>query len=743
MNVKQETLIETDLYISNKLRSTTDDLVLGSITGQVVIDDGQTLVGNIDATSIQGRPISNEQPLIGQFLGWNGNQWVATSTPASSFANQITVAKQGGHFSTIEAAISAAVSLIPSQDKPVLIRIYPGTYVENNTPLNIPSWVSIEGVSTQSVFIKPSNSNTNLFKMYSFSSLKNCTLRDCQTAVDVSNTSLVTSAIVDGCRIINANIGCHVQSDNTLVCRATTFETPSLNDTINVCIKNEGITICYNVDVMSYGVGTIVQGILHEGIMIDIDDASFTGCTNEAIYVDSSYPLATLSMNIIHIRDSGVGIYVNNGIVQMTSAVVSLCVVHIHAAENAVFVYNSAIFDMNAVNIHNNALFYGNGVTDSVVERRNRLIGNVDIGEVNQYSTLAVGSGGTYTRGMVVQSNSNGEAGTWVDHTANARHPLGGVYDAFPNNQQNNCIYFGSDQKFVGIVQLVFAGMVGGNVVFEYWNGSAWQRFNVFATLQDEPHTIFRNNVFTRSLSIENVRFNTAILPSWSTRTLNGHNKYWARARVTSNLTFIPQFGHIRIRASSTMIGNDGFIEYFGLAQPLRALPIHKRVFNDAAGDVPDFADVPITPNIIMSGRNNRFNANHNHSIIGMIHIPDNVNTSEAMTVTVKWFREGTGGTAIGTPAIRLRATYTILNDGTVIDGNLPDASITVDIDTLPNAKEQQKTIFKIPLAGIETDGILVLKLERRGTEDTYSGNAPDGSIIVNSVKCEAKVWSQ
>src|SRR5690606_2779313 len=217
-----------------------------------------------------------------------------------------------------------AVSLMPSQDKPVLIRIYPGTYVENNTPLNIPSWVSIEGVSAQSVIIKPSNSNTNLFKMYSFSSLKNCTLRDCLTAVDVSNTSLIASAIVDGCRIINANIGCHVQSDNTLVCRVTTFETPSLNDTINVCIKNEGITVCTNVDVMSYGIGTIVQGILHEGIIADIDDASFTGCTDEAIYVDSPHPLATLSMNTIHFRNSGVGIYVNNGIVQMTSVIINL-----------------------------------------------------------------------------------------------------------------------------------------------------------------------------------------------------------------------------------------------------------------------------------------------------------------------------------------------------------------------------------------------------------------------------------
>jgi len=741
MSIRKDNILETDLYITNKLRSTSGDLVLGGATGKIVLDDNQTLSGNIDATKIQGKLVSNTQPIVGQFLGWDGNKWISAPTPSSSFAHQITVAKQGGNFTTIEAAIQAAVSLVPSQSNPILIRIYPGTYNENNTPLTIPSWISIQGVDNKAVIIKPSNSNTNLFDLRGASSLKNCTLRDCKTAITISNTSMTTSAIIENCIFTNTEIGCHVSQFEIFICRNTTFETPNVNDVINVCIQNEGYTVCNNVAVTTLGYGTISKGFVHAGLTFIVDDGSISGCSNTAIHIDSLIPGATFSMSTFQINHSAVGIYIDNGILQATAALIDNCVVHIHVAENAIFVYNSMIFDMNLVTIHQNAIFYGNGVTDQVVERRNRLIGNVNIGEVNQYSTFVVGSGGTYTRGMIVQSNSDGEAGTWVNHTIDASDPLGNIYNAFPNTNQNNVIYFGADQKFVGIIQFVFSEMIGGSVVFEYWNGSSWQQFNIFATLQDYPHTIFRSDVFRRDWSIENIRFDTNIFSNWTTRTLNTYEKYWVRARVLSNLTTGPMFGHIRIRASSTVIGDDGFVEYFGTSQPSKTLTLHKRIFNDTAGDVAVNVDVPISLNINLSGYNNRFNANIDHSIIGIVTIPDSINTSEPLTVTVKWFREGTGGTAIGIPVIRLRITYIVINDDTIIDGNLSDNYIDVDINVLPDAKKQQKTIFKVPISNITSDGLIALKLERKGTEDTYDGSAPNGSIVINSVKCEAKSW--
>lgn len=63
-------------------------------------------------------------------------------------ANRISVAKSGGDFTTIQAAID---SVTPTADQPVVILIYPGRYVEN---VSLKSYITLEGTGSGSAILE-------------------------------------------------------------------------------------------------------------------------------------------------------------------------------------------------------------------------------------------------------------------------------------------------------------------------------------------------------------------------------------------------------------------------------------------------------------------------------------------------------------------------------------------------------------------------------------------------------------
>lgn len=116
------------------------------------------LFSNSGANTISTFAAAN--PSAGQVLtatGTSAATWQDPSGGTTTFSNTITVSSSNPDISpnwtTVNAAITDAITLTPTSTNQVLILVYPGDYAET-TPMIVPAWVTISGmVSTQNASI--------------------------------------------------------------------------------------------------------------------------------------------------------------------------------------------------------------------------------------------------------------------------------------------------------------------------------------------------------------------------------------------------------------------------------------------------------------------------------------------------------------------------------------------------------------------------------------------------------------
>lgn len=143
-----------------------------------------------------------------------------TINPASSFfitnqdLNVITVAKRGGNFSTVTAAVSAASALTPSVTNQFVISVGPGVF--NETDFTIPSFVTISGAGPLSTTLnQTTTSGTRFITMASGSSIQSISLANSSYTGsgggDFAQQNVLTSGAV-----ATVYIGLHNSSTNTV-----------------------------------------------------------------------------------------------------------------------------------------------------------------------------------------------------------------------------------------------------------------------------------------------------------------------------------------------------------------------------------------------------------------------------------------------------------------------------------------------------------------------------------------------
>ena len=90
----------------------------------------------------------------------------------------ITVSLKGSDFTSINAALSYILtftgSMVPSSDNPLIIKIGPGTFVED--PFTIPGYVRIEGNDPLTTVLLPGSTNTVFVTMTQYSDIRKCAL---------------------------------------------------------------------------------------------------------------------------------------------------------------------------------------------------------------------------------------------------------------------------------------------------------------------------------------------------------------------------------------------------------------------------------------------------------------------------------------------------------------------------------------------------------------------------------------
>ncbi len=111
---------------------------------------------SLSTGALQGYPVSDNLPFPGDVLTWDGNSWLPLP-PAGGvpYANVIVVAKAGGHFDTIQAALDSITNAADSN--PYLVWVAPGRYYERVT---MKPYVDIEGAGEWSTIITYSGSTS-------------------------------------------------------------------------------------------------------------------------------------------------------------------------------------------------------------------------------------------------------------------------------------------------------------------------------------------------------------------------------------------------------------------------------------------------------------------------------------------------------------------------------------------------------------------------------------------------------
>jgi hypothetical protein len=301
------------------------------------------------------------------------------------------------------------------------------------------------------------------------------------------------------------------------------------------------------------------------------------------------------------------------------------------------------------------------------------------------------------------------------------------------------------------------AGTISTTVVWEYWNGSAWTTTGVMSTNTDSPYTNhgpitlgFGDTLNCNSIAY-NYRFGCAgSTGDWATTSVNGTTGYWIRCRIldASNIDQMPSFGRIELVPNKTRIGDDGFVQYFGNARPVRKLafdtknmlePINS--FIKPANKSIEAADNGSGVIIEIVGKDNRFDSNEDTAIAYKFPFPLDMDTSEDIRVKMVYAQYSGSGNIASELYIGETSTGSIIGS---IDGSSADSPVTssgVVVSAAPGVVGAQAEVnftISVPSSQSTSDWLWVQYI-RQATDalDTYND-----SIVVIGFSVQYKAWS-
>ena len=368
------------------------------------------------------------------------------------------------------------------------------------------------------------------------------------------------------------------------------------------------------------------------------------------------------------------------------------------------------------------------------------------IGTLNKPSSLSVGEGGQYTESMIVQSNSNGISGTWLDLTTLAVGPSNPAqspqqFAILQGNTTNNALYIGADQVFHGVAYIpnVATSDLSQDSQWQYWNGATWTQFNVMVSESVQPMDQYADTPFERASGTEeNMRFDSLMTSSWQKLVLNGNNKYWVRIILTNNILIIPEVTTFTLSPSYTLIGNDGRQQYFGFARVVRELVFHRKLLETINSQVPSNTDIDFTPSLQINSVANVLANNVIDAIGGTIRIPCGTCTACPLLFYVSWIPLTNNA---GDVELEVEAAKAKMGDN-INNSSLPSTVFSNTITVPSNSSGIMfNTMFSIPINTLLPHELVVVRIFRNATggnpDDTLNGN-----ISLVDVSGNIKYWT-
>jgi hypothetical protein len=558
----------------------TDEVNVNGLTG--VLADPQ------DAGWLRGVLISTTPPSGADRLAFDSalNEWVPTSV-----AEIVTVGKSGCHFDSVASAISSITDVGPT--KPYVVLVYPGVYVEN--PFTVPSYVALVGVGVHSALLISGSGTSDFILLQENTYLKNLSFQDPSNTHTVRATAGTTKCGVVKCAFYSGNIAIYVGDANT---RIIVEECKVFDGYNTALLANYGRIDSSNV--LSYAT-SVHFWATNSGILWLHNSGASGG--DRGLEADSG---ATIFPHMVTLEDVNYGVYLSGPGQSIINGGPVVCrgnsLFDIYQSNSESFINlsggNFRETRFHIVNWENIHLAYNSDDVDGygqVISDRLR----VGMPEIGRTSTL--GEGGPTVRNMIVLTTDNtagsgSDGANFVDVSQAARSESGSTF-SFQGSGANYSILFGLDLSD-GVDQLKHWGLSARIVtgsqettgdstsfVWEIWDGAAWVPFNVFCVHSDY-HYRYGNMVFRRSNCTEDIRYGLTSNDAWVKKTINGHNLYWARVRITTALTSAPVFEQFRLRPSFTTLEGTGIQTFDGRARFHITLQNAGNIFGESGGVV-------------------------------------------------------------------------------------------------------------------------------------------------------------
>lgn len=379
--------------------------------------------------------------------------------------------------------------------------------------------------------------------------------------------------------------------------------------------------------------------------------------------------------------------------------------------------------------------------------------GEFSVGMPDSPRESVFGGGDSYTRGMLVYTETSG--GVFVNETAAAK--TAGASVTYSDLAVNSAIYLASSlndgSDFLahpGFKMVQSIAQVGGTIVAEIWDGASYIELATMRTDGGPPFLPHANVLFS-TVGTYQIRYNpAAVSPTAGVWTKNdpmalGTSYYWVRFRVTSLLTTAPAFSSasgasLRLHACRKEINKQGFPEYFGDGRPRRRLPWDSGLVQ-AASNSPANQDVYYGSNVtggdhLSVGRiENSFVNATTDRIAGVFALPLDLDTSAPIKLAWAWRGTDAGG---GNDVV-WNVYWDRSSNGTPIataSGGADPATIrTVQVVQAAPATAGDQTSLEVEMdvsnfiaerAGGFNPDFLWIAIERVGGDaaDTYTGNA-------------------
>jgi len=710
-----------------KESSDTNIVTITTIGGQNIGDStSQTIASDHEGFSV-----------VSDYNGGVGEAWDIiqdSRTASASVAQVVTVAVEGGDFTSVESAISYINGLgDASTSKRYVIDVGPGTYTEN--AITVPDYVSIMGKNDEATFIKASDNNATFITLGHDSVLYN--LRVDGPTNDVGTYTEDEAEIV---RCVFQNSLTCVQAHGSSAV-ATVEETKFKSTCTTGLLATSGSWIGAS-NIFSQAA---TNAFYANGGTIKVHNSFSTGATN-ALYANNGGNLTPHLVDVVGgtnvLRTGATGTNVIHGMGVSADSSSTWHVLQesatgdMHLSGCVLLVTKFSMANAELVRIDFNSDFAG--------DEGHVLLEELQVGcpEIGRETVL--GEGDSYTRGMLVYTETAGNV--FADVSTEAASSSGSSF-TFPDVTADNAIYVSSDlqdssdyKQFLGIKSKVtIPAVLGtGEIVAEYWDGTSWTEFNHMSALGSAPYTQQADAIFERAGS-EQIRFQdlTLAAASWTKNDppSTGTNRFWVRFRISTEIDTAPVFEQFKIHSNRTEINADGFVEHMGKARPKRKIyGVNIGNSIELAGAAPKNKNVDygtllnfvVQKNQLQSGRTDGFGQ--------IFAIPEGLDTSRALTLRVRWASESS---ASGN--VELRFIRGEISIGTVLNGTNTETTM-LDVTNGPfvanKIVETEFEFFEPSLVPQNQVPFAIMRYAGTGS-DTLAAN-----VYVSSLELEGYFWS-